>query len=125
MHKKVSIIVRTKNEERWIGQCLSGIVNQNYKNIEIILVDNESTDKTLEIALKFDIKYIIYKSDNDFKPGKAINLGVRASSGEYIVILSGHCIPTNETWLENLVLNLEKNNVGGVYGRQDRVAKCM
>ena len=119
MHKKVSIIVRTKNEERWIGQCLSGIVNQNYKNIEIILVDNNSTDKTLEIALKFNIKYIIYKSDNDFKPGKAINLGVKASNGEYIVILSGHCIPTNETWLENLVANLEKKNVGGVYGRQE------
>ena len=46
--KKVSIIIRTKNEERWIGRCLESIFKQNYKNFEVIIVDNESTDKTLE-----------------------------------------------------------------------------
>ena len=46
--KKVSIIIRTKNEERWIGRCLESIFKQNYKNFEVIIVDNGSTDKTLE-----------------------------------------------------------------------------
>ena len=46
--KKVSIIIRTKNEERWIGRCLESIFKQNYRNFEVIIVDNESTDKTLE-----------------------------------------------------------------------------
>ena len=44
----VSIIIRTKNEERWISQCLDAIFKQTYKNFEIILVDNYSNDKTVE-----------------------------------------------------------------------------
>ena len=47
---KVSIIVRTRNEERWISQCLSAIEKQSYKNHEVILVDNDSSDNTVEIA---------------------------------------------------------------------------
>ena len=44
----ISIIVRTKNEERWIESCIQNIKNQNYKKVEIIIVDNNSTDKTLD-----------------------------------------------------------------------------
>ena len=41
---KISIIVRTKNEERWIGHCLKSIFEQKYESFEVILVDNCSTD---------------------------------------------------------------------------------
>ena len=59
MSKKCSIIIRTKNEERWITSCLSSVLEQTYKNIEIIIVDNESTDKTIERTQKFkNIKYV-------------------------------------------------------------------
>ena len=47
-NNKVSIIIRTKNEEQWIEICIQKILEQNYKNYEIIVVDNSSTDKTLE-----------------------------------------------------------------------------
>ena len=43
---KISIIVRTKNEERWIGHCLKAIYEQDYPSFEVILVDNNSTDNT-------------------------------------------------------------------------------
>ena len=46
----ISIIIRTKNEERWITQLLKSIFNQDYKDFEIIIVDNKSTDLTLEKA---------------------------------------------------------------------------
>ena len=46
--KKVSIIIRTKNEERWILSCIEKIYSQSYKNIEVIIVDNYSKDKTIE-----------------------------------------------------------------------------
>ena len=49
---KVSIIVRSKNEKIWIIKCLNEIYNQNYKNIEVILVDNNSSDGTIKIAKK-------------------------------------------------------------------------
>ena len=119
MSGKVSIIVRTKNEERWIAQCLSAINKQSYKNMEIILVDNESSDKTVQIASKFGVKHINYAPEDGFKPGRAINLGIEASDGEFIVIISGHCIPTNNKWLQTLLANIEDDGIAGVYGRQE------
>ena len=69
--KKASIIVRTKNEERWIGQCLSSIRKQTYKNFEIILVDNDSSDKTVEIASTFDIKLVKYSPERHIQTWKS------------------------------------------------------
>ena len=113
--KLVSIIVRSKNEENWIGDCLHAIRNQSYKNIEIILVDNMSDDKTVAKALEYDIHLV---EIDKFLPGKAINDGIRASKGEYIVCISAHCIPTDKTWLENLMSPLSDEKIVGVYGRQ-------
>jgi len=116
--KKCSIIIRTKNEEKWINPCFSAIYDQTYKNFEIILVDNKSTDRTIEKAQKFQIKKVI--SIDDYLPGDALNKGIEYSSGDYIVCLSAHCIPVNNKWLENLVSALEESpNYAGVYGRQE------
>ncbi len=112
----VSIIVRTKNEEKWISSCLEAINNQTYKNFEIILVDNKSTDKTVEKAKQFPITLVEIEK---FLPGKAINDGIRASKGELLVCLSAHCIPVNDKWLENLVAAMDDEKTAGVYGRQE------
>jgi CMP-N-acetylneuraminic acid synthetase len=112
----VSIIIRTKNEERWIKSCLRGVFGQTYRNIEVVIVDNGSTDRTLKRAQEFPIKVIYIE---EFLPGKAINAGVRASKGDILVCLSGHCIPVNDIWLENLVRDLHDPGVAGVYGRQE------
>jgi len=116
--KKCSIIIRTKNEERWISSCLSAVFDQTYKNIEVIIVDNESTDKTVERTKKFNnIKYVTISK---YLPGDALNKGIEVSTGDYVVCLSGHCIPVNKYWLEHLVSTLEENeNYAGVYGRQE------
>ena len=112
---KASILLRTKNEERWIGHCLSAIFSQKHKDLEVILIDNLSTDKTVEKAKKWPIKLIEIES---FLPGDAINKGVLASKGEYISCISAHCIPANENWLENLIAPLKDKKIAGVYGRQ-------
>tara|TARA_B110000971_G_scaffold120591_1_gene123472 strand:- start:3438 stop:4778 length:1341 start_codon:yes stop_codon:yes gene_type:complete len=115
---KISIIIRTKNEERWIVKCIDALKKQTVKNFEIILVDNCSTDRTVEKARANGVKKII--TINKFLPGKALNLGIEKSNSEYIVCLSAHCIPKNKLWLKNLLKNIEnKNNVAGVYGRQE------
>lgn len=112
-----SIIIRTKNEERWINACLTAVYKQTYKNIEVIVVDNESQDRTIAKAQKFPITKLI--SIEKYLPGAALNAGIRASSGDYIVCLSAHCIPVNESWLSNLVEALDENeSFAGVYGRQ-------
>jgi CMP-N-acetylneuraminic acid synthetase/GT2 family glycosyltransferase len=116
----ISIIIRTKNEERWITPCLMGVFKQDYKDFEVVLVDNVSTDKTIEKALQFDIAKVI--TCEDFRPGLALNMGIRESKGEYIVCLSGHCIPVNDKWLSNLLENFDDGEVAGVYGRQEPLA---
>ena len=116
--KKVSIIIRTKNEERWIALCLKKIYLQTYKNFEIILVDNFSEDKTLIKANKFKLKKII--KIKSYLPGKALNLGIKHSNGEYLVFISAHCIPKNNSWLATLVKSISENDLfAGVYGRQE------
>lgn len=112
---KVSIIIRTKNEEQWIDQCLNKIKNQSYNNYEIIIVDNKSTDSTLSKITKFNVKLVKVKK---FLPGKALNSGIKKSSGEIIVCLSAHSIPENNNWLLKLVQNFKDKRVAGVYGRQ-------
>ncbi len=112
---KVSVIIRTKNEERWISNCLRGVFSQSHKNIEVILVDNCSEDNTVLRAKEFPVTVLTI---NDFLPGKAINDGIRASSGDYIVCLSGHCLPVDSLWLANLIKDLGDSTVAGVYGRQ-------
>jgi len=114
---EVSIIIRTYNEERWISHCLSAIFNQDFDNFEVILVDNNSTDHTVEVAKRYPVSTIV-KIDKFF-PGKALNDGIRASTGNYIVCISAHCIPKDEQWLRNLYNNFDENEkLAGVYGRQ-------
>ena len=112
---KVSIIIRTKNEERWIATCLRAMKEQSFKDYEIIILDNESTDGTVKKAKQFPVQLI---SITDYKPGKALNEGIKHSKGELIVFISGHCIPTNHYWLEKLIDGFNEDDIAGVYGRQ-------
>ena len=114
---EVSIIIRTKNEERWIGHCLSMVFKQDYTDFEVILVDNESTDHTVEVAKRFPLANIV--SIDKFRPGHALNEGIRASTGRYIVCLSAHCVPKATDWLSCLLANFADDpKLAGVYGRQ-------
>jgi rhamnosyltransferase len=115
----ISIVIRTKNEERWIGSCLDAISRQTRKDHEVVLVDNNSTDNTVNKALQYGVSLVTV---DRFRPGAAINRGIEASRGDIIVCLSGHCIPVDEHWLENLVKGLDDQSVAGIYGRQEPLA---
>lgn len=114
----ISVIIRTKNEERWMRPSLEGVLKQRVDQpVEVVLVDNVSTDRTVERAMAIcpDLKLV---EISDFLPGLALNEGIRAASGDYFVCLSAHCPPVDESWLANLVRNLDDPSVAGVYGRQ-------
>jgi rhamnosyltransferase len=114
---KISIIIRIYNEEYWIAHCLGVIFTQDFDNFEVIIVDNNSSDHSVEVAKRFPIAKVI--NIDKFIPGKAINEGIRASSGDYIACISCHCIPKDNQWLKNLYENLKDNHkIAGVYGRQ-------
>ncbi len=91
---------------------------QSLTDFEIILVDNLSTDKTVEKA-QYVYQDLTVVQIDDYYPGRALNKGIRASEGQYIVCLSAHCIPVDNQWLANLRQNFdEHDNLAGVYGRQ-------
>lgn len=83
MKKTVSVVVTTKNEGKNIDRLLRSIASQTYGNIETIVVDNNSSDKTKEIAKKFTKK--VY--DKGPERSAQRNLGVEKAKGEYVVIL--------------------------------------
>ena len=56
MRRKISIIVPVYNLEKYLSQCIESIINQNHKNIEIILVNDGSTDKSGDICDKYSLK---------------------------------------------------------------------
>ncbi len=114
---KTSIIIRTYNEEKHIGNLLEAIEKQDYKDYEIIVVDSGSTDKTLEIAKKFGVKIINIES-RDFTFGHALNVGCKQGEGKYLVFASAHILPTDYHWLSNLVSSFSNEKVAMVYGRQ-------
>ena len=76
----VSVIIPTKNSENTLRNCLQSIKNQNYKNTEIVIVDNYSIDNTLEIARCYtDSVYTVSPERSS-----QINFGVKKCSGKYI-----------------------------------------
>ena len=121
MNPLVSIVIRAKNEERWVSSCLREVFHQDYKNFEVILVDNRSSDKTVEKARSVGVRKIV--TIDPYRPGQALNAGIREAEGEYIVSLSAHCIPVNERWMSALLRNFsEIENCAAVYGRQEPMA---
>lgn len=105
----VSIIVTTKNEEVNIGNCLESIKKQTYKKIELLVIDNNSTDKTKEIAKKYT-KFVFDKGP---ERSKQRNFGVNKAKGKYVLILDADMILTTSV-VEECVKEIEKKKVGGV-----------
>lgn len=115
---EISIIIRTLNEAVHLPSLLSSIKSQKCKfSHEVVLIDSGSTDNTLEIAKKFHCR-ITHIKKKDFSFGRSLNRGIDFSNGKYLVFISGHCVPQNEKWLENLVIPIADQKAQLTYGRQ-------
>lgn len=100
MEKKVSIIIPVYNCEKYIGKCLQSVVDQTYKNTEVIVIDDGSTDKSPQICDFYAEKYpnlkVIHQSNKGL--GATRNVGVDHSTGDYITYvdsddyISRYCI---------------------------------
>jgi glycosyltransferase involved in cell wall biosynthesis len=85
MNTLLSIILPTRNSSKTLEACLLSIRNQTYKNIEIIMVDQESSDPSVEIASKFNVKIITISKPLFYTPPtKSRNVGVENSNGEIL-----------------------------------------
>jgi len=114
---ETSIVIRTFNEEKYLPTLLEAIISQTYKDFELIVVDSGSFDHTPEIAQRYCSKVLRIDS-RDFTFGYSLNIGVEASDGQYVVIVSAHTEPLDASWLESLIAPLRDKGVAMVYGRQ-------
>jgi len=91
MRKKISIIVPVYNKGKYLDKCISSIVNQSYENIEIILINDGSTDESLDICNVWkqnDSRIIVLDQENN-GVSAARNRGIDYSSGDYIAFIDG------------------------------------
>lgn len=115
----VSIVLRSKNEQKTIGAVLKTLCQQSFKNFEIIHVDDNSIDKTREIVKQFSKKLsisTILLRPGEFTHSYSQNLGASKSRGKYICFLPGHALPFTNTWLEDGLKNFDDPHVAGVSG---------
>ncbi|MFT3857434.1 MAG: glycosyltransferase [Aquabacterium sp.] len=116
---KVSIVIRTYNEQKHLDALLQGIERQERDgfDIETVIVDSGSTDDTLKIAHRYPTRIVPIKKE-EFSFGRSLNIGCAAATGDVLVFVSGHCIPTGPRWIADLIAPLGQNNVAYSYGGQ-------
>jgi glycosyltransferase involved in cell wall biosynthesis len=115
----VSIITVCLNSEKTIEQTIQSVINQTYSNIEYIIIDGKSTDRTLDIIAKHKDKISIYVSEKDAGIYDAMNKGLKLATGELIGIIN------SDDWYEldaaETIVNtfLEDRNVQVIYGNMN------
>lgn len=113
-----SIVIRTLNEGVYLEELLLSIKAQQCNfDVEIVIIDSGSTDKTLQIADLYDAR-VTHIHREDFSFGRSLNMGSEYAKGDILVYISGHCIPVNEQWLSNLVNPILLEGIDYTYGKQ-------
>lgn len=99
----VSVIVPTKNSAKFLDKCLNSIKNQTYKNVELIVVDNNSSDNTKDIALRYTDKFYIWGPERSAQ----VNYGVGRASGKYVYKVDSDFV-LQPTVIEECVKKIEE-----------------
>jgi len=86
--KRISIVVPVLNAKLYIEDCLKSIFDQNYENIEILVIDGGSTDGTVDIIEKFNEKIAYWESEKDDGQSFAINKGLKKAEGDIVAWLN-------------------------------------
>tara|TARA_B110000971_G_C20006898_1_gene499600 strand:- start:1280 stop:2035 length:756 start_codon:yes stop_codon:yes gene_type:complete len=116
LKKKITIITPTFNSAKTILANLASVKNQKYKNLEHIIIDNNSDDETLDLIKKNNNKRIKVISENDNGIYDAINKGIKLAKGEIISILHSDDKYYNNQTLLNVIKAFEDRNIDVIYG---------
>lgn len=104
---KISVVIAAHNEEKNIGYCLESLMNQTYKPLEIIVVDNNSKDKTAEISKKYKNVRVVFEKEQGIIPTR--NTGFSKVKGDIIARCDADTkVPSD--WLEKINKVFSKNS---------------
>ncbi|WP_394759567.1 glycosyltransferase [Flavobacterium sp.] len=128
-HIPISVIVCAKNEEENVKKYIPLLAEQNYSNFEIILIDDASSDETLEVFEKFEKQYpnlkLVKVANNEAFWGNkkfALTLGIKAATKEYLLFTDADCYPNSTNWIAEMSshFTLHKTIVLG-YGGYEKI----
>lgn len=111
---KVSVIIRTLNEKEHLQELLAALRAQDFQDFEVVVVDNESTDGTAELAEKSGCKVVTIKRER-FSFPKSMNFGALYATGDILIFTVGHALPVRKDWISCAVEHLADSKVAGVY----------
>ena len=113
----VSVIIPNYNKEQYIEQCIESVLSQTYPNIEIIIVDDLSTDRSREIIQYYEQKYKNVHAVMLEKNGgvsRARNIGIKAASAAYVTMLDSDDYYYNNDKISNEMNVLQTNSPDGI-----------
>src|SRR6516225_6488958 len=85
---RISIVTPSFNQGRFLEECLLSVLNQNYANLEYLVIDGGSTDRSVEIIKKYADRLAYWVSEPDGGQADAINKGLRRATGEVVAWLN-------------------------------------
>jgi glycosyltransferase involved in cell wall biosynthesis len=112
-YPRVSVVVCAYNAERTIDSCLASLAALNYPDYEVIVVNDGSRDRTLEIAEGYSFCRIISQPNKGLSVAR--NVGAEAASGEIVAYTDSDCV-ADPDWLNYLVAKIEANNLAACGG---------
>ena len=113
---KITLITVTFNSERYLQDCINSVIQQDYENIEHIIIDGGSTDKTLEIIKRNDGHISKWISEKDRGMYDAINKGMKLATGDVIGILNSDDMLANADVIREIAKCFNLFRVDSVYG---------
>lgn len=113
---RVTIITPTFNSERYLSDCILSVLNQDYKDIEYIIVDGLSTDNTISIIHQFQNKISHWISEKDRGMYDAINKGMNLATGDIIGILNSDDVLASNDVISAIVQAFQEHPIDTIYG---------
>lgn len=112
---KVSVVITAYNVSEFIEKCLKSVFNQTYKNIEVVTVEDCSTDSTLDILNNYKDKIKLVKNEKNVGAGLSRRYGIQNSTGDYVLLLDADDW-LNEDFIEQLVKKQNETDADIVSG---------
>lgn len=121
MKPLVSVVMPAYNGEKYIGDAIESILDQTYENFELIIVEDKSTDNTLDVIRKYkDSRISLYLNSNNRGIAYSTNLGIERSKGKYIALLDDDDMSTKQR-LEWQVGYMEEHDEVDILGGRNAV----